>query len=428
MDYLAVIGSSNIGKNRKKENMALFLSGHDDGLLRPSVGRDPLGLQPIWTTRARDLVPHLTAQSNRLEGFQVLLSIFGLWPAFQRHIKDEAPNQLKNFYLLVEQAIARSAWKNGEWPLPGQRRLKGGSDELVISLKRDLHLAYGQLSSGTWGLYRGAAERANLLNLQTLEVAEPVVRAIQELPLLQPSFRKSLFDIIKQAIDSPKQNIQFPNKLALALAQLVAQPPLKAVLMEPLMRPSGCLLTGELSTRLAKLDWDGDYRALLARFSSELSEHRETFEQLVRCEQWLAPLEASFEWLCGNGSLSLKEAASKLPVNLADLRVAQQGFRNSGDYKNGTGKSRHTLYGTIEHGSTEDFIVSLLEAHRTVSEERGAGPWALLNENGRLEVLVPMNIPDKLALEPSKAWRNDYYLWSLWSLSRQMIGGGRKDG
>jgi len=37
---------------------------------------------------------------------------------------------------------------------------------------------------------------------------------------------------------------------------------------------------------------------LLAQFSSELPEHRQTFEQLVRCEQWLAPLEASFEWLC----------------------------------------------------------------------------------------------------------------------------------
>jgi len=173
--------------------MPLFLSERGDGLLRPSVGRDPLGLQPIWTTRARDLIPHLTAQSNRLEGFQVLLTIFGLWPAFQGHIKDDTHKQLKNFYLLVEQAVARSAFSiNKGWPLPGQRRLKGGSDELVISLNRDYHLAYGQLASGTWGLYRGAAERAGLLNLQTLQVAEPVERAIAELPLLQPNIRKSL--------------------------------------------------------------------------------------------------------------------------------------------------------------------------------------------------------------------------------------------
>ncbi len=413
--------------------MSLFLSERDDGLLRPSVGRDPLGLQPIWTTRARNLIPHLTAQSNRLEGFQVLLTIFGLWPTFKGHIKDETHKQLKNFYLLVEQAIARSAFSiNKGWPLPGQRRLKGGSDELVISLNRDYHLAYGQLSSGTWGLYRGAAERAKLLNLQTLQVAEPVERVIAELPLLQPNIRKSLFVTVQKAIDSPKEPFQLPggNKGALvrALALLAAQPPLKDVLLEPLMRPSRCPLTGELSLRLAKLNQlEGKHRSLLAQFSSELPEHRQTFEQLVDCEQWLAPLEASFEWLCGNGSLSLEEAARKLSVNLADLRAARQAFRSSGRYE-GTGNKRHQLYGTIELGSPKDFILSLLDAHRTVSEERGAGPWALLNENGRLEVLVPMEIPDKQALEPSTAWRNDYYLWSLWNLSRQMIGGEREDG
>ncbi len=407
--------------------MALFFSDYDHELLRPSIGRDPLGLQPIWTTRARDLVPHLTAQSSRLEGFQVLLTIFGLWPEFQRRYKAK-DGQIRNFYVLMEQAIARCAYAvNEHWPLPGRRRLKGGQKDLVISLDRDFHLAYGQLASGTWIIYRGAAERAGLLDLETHRVTEIIAAKMER--VLEARAREHLFKAVGEAMASPKKVVPLrggkSGLLATALAKMIAKPPLETVLLEPLMQPAGRPLTAALTTRLAELDsWQ--HHSLLSQFSDQLPDYRKTFEQLVRCERWLAPLEASFEWLCANSGLPLSEAAYALPVDLDALRGAQVAFRDSGPYE-GTGQKRQALYAELDLASKASFIASLLETHRQISEARSAGPWVLLNEGNRLEVRVPMEAPNKGELHPATAWRNDYYLTALWRLSRQIIKGVHDD-
>lgn len=408
--------------------MAIFFSDIDKDLIRPSVGRDPLGLQPIWTTRARDIVPHLTAQTSRIEGFQVLLTIYALWTQFQE-ANDLSDKQLEQFYLLTEQVIARSSYViNGVWPLPGRRRLLAGDSKLIVSLSdHNFHLSQNQMSSGTWGLYRGAAERAGLLDIANRRIAAPYLKAAAPLPA---SIVQKLFKVIKEALSAPEAQIPIyggkKGELAVAMAQLVERPPLISLLRDPLLFPTNNPLTGELATILAnKTDWD--YRPLIAQLIERLPGHRETLNHLLSCEQWLAPVEGIFDWLCAHSGFSLHEAALKLPVDLFVLRRFRTAFLHSGNY-DGKAASRQNLYAGLDLTDKASLISSLLAAHKAVAEEKEAGPWIGFDENERLDVRVSMDAPNKGELDPATAWRNDYYLSAFWRISRQVIKGIRDEG
>lgn len=59
-------------------HLPFFITDPDKDLIRATASRDPLGIIPVRSVRGRDLVPHLTEQTDRAAGFQLLLSIYGL--------------------------------------------------------------------------------------------------------------------------------------------------------------------------------------------------------------------------------------------------------------------------------------------------------------------------------------------------------------
>jgi len=141
-------------------------SSEDKSLALPFSGRDPLGTQVVWQWRARDIVPALTAASRQPEGFQLLFTALAWWPEFAVRYK-RPQKDLRNFFLLVEQAFARASKMSGiEWRLPGSRRLNDSQESglwIGLDARRDF-LLDSPLANGTWGIYRGPAINAGLVD------------------------------------------------------------------------------------------------------------------------------------------------------------------------------------------------------------------------------------------------------------------------
>ena len=79
----------------------------DTELLGGSRYADPLGIGPIWSNIARRLIPNLTAQSTRAQGFQLLLCGVDLYERVVERSNGDA-TEFRNFYVVLEQAFAHS--------------------------------------------------------------------------------------------------------------------------------------------------------------------------------------------------------------------------------------------------------------------------------------------------------------------------------
>ena len=131
----------------------LMISSKDDDLVGVARRSDPLGLLAVWSARAREAVPHLTEQTTEVRGFQILVEAFRLWSIFVNR-EPQPPERLTQFFMLVEQAFARTVGcRDGDWPLPGARRVRSRLGEVPRISVADggWHLLGGQLVNGIWG-------------------------------------------------------------------------------------------------------------------------------------------------------------------------------------------------------------------------------------------------------------------------------------
>ena len=79
----------------------------DNELLGSVTLRDPLGLQVLWSTMGRKLIPHLTEQTTRVEGFQLLVTIFYLHERFKAYV-DGKYDSLRSTIVCVDEKVART--------------------------------------------------------------------------------------------------------------------------------------------------------------------------------------------------------------------------------------------------------------------------------------------------------------------------------
>jgi hypothetical protein len=405
-----------------------FVTEPDKELIRATASRDPLGILPVWSARGRDLVPHLTEQTGRAAGFQLLLSAYGLWERFAAAYPNRS-GDLRAFYLLVEQAFARAtAHINNDWNLPGRRRTLAlrDSPDAIISLDRQHWLLDNQLGTGTYGLYRGASGRGKLLT-EDLRVLAPSVRVVFDAsPGLSASQERDLFRLVSTAIDAPEKgaalSVRPNNGLASALSEIVTKLPQRALLRSNLIETTPrCHALARLLRTPEFKDGEIDRRQFLVRAQATLPNDQDTLQAVILCESFLAPIENIFRWLCGQHGEQVREVSSTLDVNLPRLRLAQRDFLQSGKYPAGTARDRFNAYGMyIDLSDQLSLIHSLLILHESVSKERGRSPWVSIDDTGRLSAAVEVDEVRKESFNPDRAWRNDYYLDPLRSVASDL--------
>jgi len=402
----------------------LALTVEDKALITELNGRDPLGIMAVWQHRARDLVPSLSAASNRAEGFQILLTALAWWPEFATQHHRRA-NELPQYFLLVEQAFARATRfagldGNPGWRLPGSRRLNAGRDGLWIGKKPNHQLLTSPLNNGTWGIYRGPARASGLVDDQHRvepEIARDLVGRTGVMRKLFPKLVEAMSSETDEVIDlAHRRDNQVVSGLVSILAELPSRPYLRARLIEPRSSP----ITGDLAKLAARRGDDFQRDQFLFAAARRLPPHAAVLMRIVHCERLLASLEQAFEFACAAETYGTLDALARaLPIDMAALRQAREDFRNSGTYV-GLSDQRAKELCALDLGSKSSLLLGLLDLHAEVSKNRGSAPWMTLSSGARLERAIALPLPAQTSIDPGTAWRNDYYLYALASLARQL--------
>lgn len=386
-------------------------SSVDSSLLLPFSGRDPLGTQVVWQQRARDVVPALTAASRQPEGFQVLLTALAWWPKFA--VRYRRPQKdLRNFFLLVEQAFARACKMKGhEWPLPGSRRLNDAQEPglwIGLSPRRDF-LLDSPLANGTWGIYRGPAINAALID--ELDQLRPVDASCvrQDTEVVQ-----WLFAPIAQALQHPAEQVSVVKKWSTnvgKMAEIVERPPQKQLIRKVFVKPANAPLTRTLAD-LAREDPEESIERLLARARKEAQEFDGTLRDVESCERYIACMDMAFERLARHSGLRVDELAAKLAIDLRVLRAAKARFQNSGVYE-GLAQERQSMLANARLDSPRSLIEFLVAHHEVISAARGTAPLVFWGDTKRLESVLTLEPREEEQLDARRTWRNSYYLDAL---------------
>ncbi|TXD37446.1 hypothetical protein FRC98_07045 [Lujinxingia vulgaris] len=401
----------------------LMISQKDDELLGVANRADAMGVLAVWSRRARDLVPHLSAQTHEVRGFQMLVEAYRLWESFEAEHPRYA-GRLEDFFLLVEQVFARTAGaQDGGWPLPGSRRVmrQHGGAVWVSVVDPDWHLLDAQKANGVWGLYRGSAQRAGLLSEDTRRLSEATLKAATRAPGLGLRAQNALFKMAARAMEgeSVRYSPARTAPLAADVYRTFREVPLAAHLREALIERHA--LNRALARRLVGVA-HLEHRTFLTQAAEALPEHREAILGVVRCENLLGIVESIFMWLCACNGQILAAAVAELPVDLAALEDARAGFARSGNYAGETALARYTrLHECLETSTKMALTRSVLELHRRVNEERGRAPW-VWEEAGVVRSDVEVGRPRARELEVGVVWRNSYYLNALHSITNQLAG------
>lgn len=402
--------------------LPLMISHKDDELVGVANRSDPMGVLAVWSARARSIVPHLTEQTTDVRAFQILVEAFRLWEIYAEQ-ESQPADRLREFFMLVEQAFARTiARTEGDWRLPGTRRVRGRiGEEPHISIEdTSWHLLDGQLANGIWGLYRGASRRAGLLEEGMAYLAEETRQATDSHTCLVDGARDQLFKLVSRALDG--ETVALPThgngSLHRALRDTFCGIPLKDHLRAKLI--DGHSLNRALAQRLAACE-DVDRRLFVEQATSELQEHRSSLQAVLDCENLLAVVEGIFDWLCCCKGETLDAAAASLPVDLARIERARESFATSGRYDGQTARTRQSRFHTeLETSSAKNLARSVIALHEKVSKERGRAPWVWLEQGNRLQSDADVGRPTDAELAVGLAWRNDYYLAPLRSIASQL--------
>ena len=402
----------------------LMISRKDDGLVGAANRSDPLGVLAVWSARAREVVPHLTEQTTDVRGFQILVEAYRLWGEFSDKQPQHA-ERLGEFFMLVEQAFARTlGYPEGDWPLPGARRVRGRRDETPCISVSDgaWHLLGGQLANGIWGLYRGAARRAGLLNPDMVRLSETTKREVDDSSHFIGSALSHILELIDGALDGETVELPTDGRTALhgALLRTFREVPLRSHLQAMLIDSHD--LNRVVANRLVRQE-ELDRRTFMEQAASELK--NPALMRVIKCENLLAVLEGVFFHLCCARGEKLEKTAGALSVDLPAIEKARQAFADSGEYSGQTAALRQSRFQEVlDTSSPEGLARSVLSLHKAVSEERQRAPW-VWEEAGRLHSDVDVFEPIEDDITVGIAWRNDYYLRPLRSIALQLkkLGG-----
>ena len=401
----------------------------DNELLGAPSKSDGLGIQDIWAERGKDLVPHLTGSTHFIQGFQILVEIYRLWEIFAESEGYQIPpKDFDKFFILIEQTFARTvAFCNGEWNLPGSKRVKARKSDPNISLDPEWHLLNGQKSNGLYGLYRGASARAGLLESNRSQLSEKTMEEAQDKTKIRGNSQTQLLSLVKKALAgelvpiSGNQNKELRNNIF----ETYVNPPLVHHFETMLIKKPD--LTNRLVEGLKKYG-DIEYRQFLTKlatdFKSEnLPNHAKTIYNVIACENFLAVVVFLFDWLCSKRGKKIEEIAGFLPWNFhVELSPVFEKFKHSGEY-NDTAKVNWSLFvDNLISTSNLALLRSIIEIHSLISVRRKRSPWVWIDEKG---YLVSEMIDTSSEIEIPQigvAWYHDYYLVALRNIARQIEG------
>jgi hypothetical protein len=412
---------------------SFFWTPQNDLLISPdNSGRDPLGLQPIWSGAGRMIVPHLASGISRYEG--LLAVLLGYEIASRLSLNSTTTRQF--FY--TWEALVETQWHiNLERDvLFGTRFFANGLDTEPLLPKNPKNaLTYRK---GLWLFYRGTLRRTGLLT-QDLKLN-------QNNKIIWPKNALSELDSFFEKHFKKKENISLKEaatKLADTLEKCWKHRIALKCLMDNLFEGDSNKLCNQWALECDKneimgntFSWNEHVEGLLSSTESEYSLHRR-LKLLNRIDPWLAVLESVANWLDGQDQCNSAELVSQL-TNFGvqkNANEAAMAFPKISDIEaeidtdkigniSSTMRERWEILSKLAiHFESKQWLAFIAETvayhHKITSAEKRR--WRL-EPNLLLCNLTRHNSPLPLDLEKSPLKYQSYYLHTARQLYIQLKG------
>lgn len=414
----------------------------EDPRARVKGSRDPLGVQPIWSSFGRRVVENLTTQTDSCRGFAVLL----LGRYFAQEIGEE---DAVDAFLRFEQigGYARHLVRDAddledttERILGIERiRRRGGEQAVTIDATAEAAILSDQRAYGLWGLYSVSARASMLLPDGPLGVTAVTAGFVEQHYLPQLSqvreplrelvrgggtlrLRGRVVDVLGKALSgrlSPRERGFFRKYLCEASHGSYTPHGQQARFCRLLERHSD-LRQGITRRELENIRRDS---------GGEDPELANRVGQILTVEALLAPCDVIFGVLRARHGQKPEAVAKELGnawgnqgpphLDLDDFeRVLPRIAKVAGREVEGHARRvQHALC----HGDYGAAIVEMLPWNETVMANRNAAPWIRLDEHdGTLDVRFrgpEPRLPSQAELD--SLWRYSYFINALKSLLAQ---------
>ena len=420
----------------------------EDPRARVKGSRDPLGVQPIWSTFGRHIIANLTTVTDSLRGFTVLLlgRYFG-----ERLLRDgeiEEEEEVVDVFLRVEQvcgyARCLALEDNGRWAgrILGiervKRRFSEGVDSVSIGVTPDAAILSDQKTYGLWGLFSVSARASKLLSDGPVGVSPGASGFVERhyLPQLAP-----VLGPLERLVGSGGTlDLKPPSSILRALKGILGE---LSAAERQFYRSYLCdgercqrLPTGRQATFRRLLESHSEpYRGInrdelvaIKNAAQPLdSELARRIDRILVLEALLAPCDVIFRFLQTRHGQPPSEVAATFaerwggrvphlnPEEFDEIREEIAGVVGEDIAARMT-----TVHGALSVGAYRVAIEHLLAWNQLVMMHRSASPWVRLDDRGALDVRyrgVESEIPTSEAM--SSLWRNSYFVNTLKALVHQ---------
>ena len=257
-----------------------------------------------------------------------------------------------------------------------------------LDARRDF-LLDSPLANGTWGIYRGPAINAGLVDESD---RLPLVEANQV--RRHTLVVKWLFGPIAQALQHPSEQVYIVRKRSSnlqELANILELLPQRRYLREVFVKPKDAPLTRTLAD-LALQDPEEPIERLLTRAIRELDDpkFRATLHNIKSCERYIASMDILFERLARNAGQSAKELAASFALDMDALRAAQVDFIKAGGIYKGLAQERQSRLASAPLHSLHSLIDFLIAHHNSISAARKTVPLLFWGDTNQLESVLTL--------------------------------------
>jgi hypothetical protein len=401
--------------------------------MRPLTGRDPLGMQPVWSGLGRLLVPNLAGPVTQINGISAVLLIHYLSNGPLKLFLDAEKHSFRSYFRLMEGLLETYLWDSSRHCF-GTQTFNSGT---IFSLKTN---DTRTVANGLYQYYRGTCGRANLLS-DEWNVSDEVTQA------LSACWSEDATIELKGALSAPLKK----NGALIPIEVLDNSPALKtalsavfdSIILLPILndRLFGSPVQRAFASYCAELasnheqDADkirvGHILSLVTSLDVRLREANDpafdllsALDNIQKCEPFLTTVQDCFDYVRSSPDLRIsdlvlelndqKELIKKRAATFLELE-GLAALPNSPRMREMLQLARAATLGLT------DFLSSIIQHHVKAMDNRGRDPYVVL-ECEKIMITIPSERDKEGILNRLVAgypWDNGYYLHTAGNIFAQ---------
>ncbi|PKN19284.1 MAG: hypothetical protein CVU71_07180 [Deltaproteobacteria bacterium HGW-Deltaproteobacteria-6] len=427
-----------------------YFTNPDSELIRSGRGRDPLGLQPVWSAFGRELVPYLASPVTQVSGIKSILLIHWLADCpLKDFFNAEKKPSFRSFFRLMEGVLEYFLYKSPKNSVPqlcyGIRALAADANNFRVTYD-DGRTAV----NGLYQYYRGTCRRAGLLSSDWV-VPEHISKVFNK--IWTADLSQILINHLEPSLKIKgdplyPHNILLDNKINNALKRFFQDEEINEILRQQIFKDHPYIsFARECAALLTNLTEpepsDGWIKWRIDQLYNSINNETNTahslcssLQHIQKCEPFVLLLQDCFDYMAASQGSKIDTVAQEIQDLENTLSQRAQGQNNTLrkraeafltlDEKNDRMRELVALAQSLLNNATFSvFLINLLNHHKKCMTDRERTPLVL--EEGEILVVTETADRDKKAIiehmDSGVPWSNDYYFSTAGTIYHQLFGG-----